>query len=132
MICYPTGRPDAFYTIPNSVTIIRANAFELCSNLKTITIPDSVTSIETEAFRDCSNLKYINIPKSATDIKPFAFIGCSSLKEIHNNSIIPQEITSDCFSEVDMEACISYVPKGSYDAYKNAEGWKECINIIEE
>ena len=50
------------------VTTIGRGAFDICSNLKTVTIPPSVTSIENFAFRYCSSLIGITIPASVTSI----------------------------------------------------------------
>ena len=40
-------------TIPNTVTIIGADAFNYCTSLTNITIPNSVTTIEERAFGGC-------------------------------------------------------------------------------
>jgi hypothetical protein len=75
LIQYPGGIAGS-YTIPNSVTNIRAAAFFFCSRLTSVTIPNSVTSIEEEAFYDCTSLNSIVIPNSVTSIGSEAFAGC--------------------------------------------------------
>ena len=68
--------------IPNSVTIIREEAFAYARNLKKVSIPDSVTTIEGRAFRDCTLLTGITIPDSVTKIGDGAFRSCDSLTSI--------------------------------------------------
>ena len=90
LICYPAGKTDKSYTIPNSVTSIDYQAFTYCTSLKSITIPDSVTSIGEFAFEYCKSLTSITIPNSATEIGFGAFSGCASLISI----TIPNSVTS--------------------------------------
>ena len=78
------------YTIPNSVTSIKDEAFKGCSSLTSITIPNSVTSIGEWAFEYCSSLTSITIPDSVTEIGEYAFSGCSSLTSI----TIPESVTT--------------------------------------
>ncbi len=88
--CYPAGKGDENYTIPNGVTSIESSAFEGCTGLTGINIPDSVTSIEDCTFQDCTNLTNITIPNSVTSIKGGVFQGCKSLTSI----TIPDSVTS--------------------------------------
>ena len=90
IICYPAGKTDKSYTIPNSVTWIGRYAFIDCTSLTSITIPDSVTSIGDSAFKDCSSLTSITIPFGVTSIRNSTFYGCSSLTSI----TIPNGVTS--------------------------------------
>ena len=88
LICYPIGKQDTFFTIPNSVTSIDSCAFD-CSSLTSITIPNSVTTIGYHAFRGCSSLTSITIPNSVILIDNGAFYNCSSLTSITiPNSVI--------------------------------------------
>ena len=81
LICYPIGKQDTFFTIPNSVTSIDSCAFD-CSSLTSITIPNSVTTIGYHAFRGCSSLTSITIPNSVISIGEYTFYGCSSLESV--------------------------------------------------
>ena len=90
LICYPAGKTDKSYNIPNSVTSIGDSAFEDCTSLTSITIPNGVTSIGESAFEDCSSLISITIPDSVTEIGSGAFSGCTSL----TNITIPDSVTS--------------------------------------
>jgi hypothetical protein len=61
LIQYPEGKPDAHYSIPNSVTSSGDWAFSNCSSLAAVNIPNSVTSIGERAFVSCSNLTAIDV-----------------------------------------------------------------------
>ena len=119
-------------TIPNSVTSIGESAFRNCSGLTSVTIPNSVTSIGNDAFYNCSGLTSITIPNSVTSIGGYAFYGCSSLTSIVSlNNTPPTLQSSYVFYSVDKANCIVWVPKGSANAYKDADGWKDFQNIRE-
>ena len=60
LICYPTGKTEKDYTIPDGVAYI-VNAFIGCTNLNSITIPKSVASINGGAFWYCKNLYSITV-----------------------------------------------------------------------
>ncbi|MCC8112254.1 MAG: leucine-rich repeat domain-containing protein [Ruminococcus sp.] len=65
LICYPAGKTNKSYTIPDSVTSIGICAFGNCYYLTSITILDSVTSIGDDAFYYCTGLTNLTIPDSA-------------------------------------------------------------------
>ena len=90
LVCYPAGKTNTSYTIPNSVTSISYGAFCGCSSLTSITIPDSVTNIDSYAFNACSNLTSITIPDSVKNISDNVFSNCSSLTSI----TIPDSVTN--------------------------------------
>ncbi len=89
LLAYPAGKTGMF-TVPDSVTSIKEEAFVDCSGLTGITIPDSVTSIKYNTFTGCTGLTNIIIPDSVTSIGIRAFEHCESLTDI----TIPGSITS--------------------------------------
>ncbi|QVK18233.1 leucine-rich repeat protein [Mycoplasmatota bacterium] len=82
IICYPAGKNEATYTIPDSVTRIGNYAFYKATNLESITIPDSVIRIDDFAFYKASNLTSFTIPNSVTSIGNYAFKGATSITSI--------------------------------------------------
>ena len=52
------------------------------SSLTSINIPDTVTIIKSDAFSGCDNLKYLSIGKNVEEIGESAFFWCNSLKSI--------------------------------------------------
>ena len=74
-------------SIPNSVTIIRAQAFYNCRALQSISIPNSVTGIGDNTFLNCYTLQSISIPNGVTTIWNSTFYNCYALQSIsiHNN-----------------------------------------------
>lgn len=113
LICYPEGKADKSYTVPNTVKVIgylsfyRCElieelimqegvtkiddlAFLWCSALKEVTIPNSVTTIGTQAFDVCKSLESIEIPNSVTTIGERVFESCEKL----DNVVIPSSINS--------------------------------------
>lgn len=112
LICFPPAKYAKTYSVPNSVTTIRANAFNLAnieeiiipdnirtidrytfsqsSRLKSVTLPNSITQIEFRAFEDCINLTSITLPNNIAQIGDYAFYRCSSLTSI----TFPKSITT--------------------------------------
>ena len=117
-------------TIPNSVTTIGDYAFSGCSSLTSVTIPNSVTSIGSRAFRDCSSLTSITIPNSVTTIGESAFEDCRGLTSITCEASTPPVLGGGAFSGISNTIPV-YVPCGSEDTYKSADGWNLFSDIQE-
>ena len=117
-------------TIPNSVTSIGGYAFYGCSGLTSVTIPNSVTKIDESTFYNCTGLTSITIPNSVTSIGDRAFYGCTSLTSVIVLNPTPISIGEDAFPN--RTNATLYVPKGSKDAYRAADYWKEFkwIDIV--
>ena len=154
--------------ILNGVTAIESNAFLNCRNLTSVTMPSSITIVYAEAFKDCGNVKrvdisdlaawcktefrgtlanplyygeaklYLNnteiteltIPSNVTAIKAYAFAGCSnSLKSV----IIPKNVTEigrEAFRNCNADELIinSKAVETDYLTSANA-GWHDYFNF---
>lgn len=97
-VCYPAGRGDKSYTIPEGVTKVEAGA---CSQFTSVTLPKSMATINYSAFNGCKSLTSITIPDSVTEIQQQAFYYCTSL----TNITIPNSVTKIETSAFDQ--CIS-------------------------
>ncbi|MCR4689410.1 MAG: leucine-rich repeat protein [Saccharofermentans sp.] len=65
--------------LPETVTVIEAEAFNTCEDLEYVYLPSGLESIGREAFDYCDELSYIYIPDSCTYIGKWAFDDCSQL-----------------------------------------------------
>ncbi len=89
LLCYPAGKTDKSYSVPESVTSIVQEAFRNCINLEKIDLPKKLKIIDTSTFYNCTNLKSIDIPDGVTGIGREAFTLCINL----TNVIIPKSVT---------------------------------------
>ena len=83
--------------LPSTVKSIGDNSFSNCFNLKSITLSNSLENIGYGAFANCENLSEIDIPNTVTDIDRWAFSNCNKL----NSITIPDSVTylgSDTFN----------------------------------
>lgn len=71
--------------IPSFVQAIELRGFYENSNIETLEIPESVQIIRDEAFLICDNLRKIGFKCDNVDIRNRAFFGCISLEEIELN-----------------------------------------------
>ena len=60
LMCYPAGKVDTSYIIPNSVETIGVMAFYECKSLTSVTMPNSVTKIGECAF-DINGGGFLNV-----------------------------------------------------------------------
>ncbi len=127
IICFPAGKTQSEYTIPESVTRIFNYAFDSCSALTSVTIPNSVTTIGKVAFKNCSGLTSVTIPNSVTTIGESAFNGCSNLASVTVEMETPLTITENTFSN--RANATLYVPAGCKTAYEAAQYWQD-FNIV--
>jgi hypothetical protein len=121
-------------TLSNSLTEL-SGIFEGCSSLESITIPDSVNEITSYNFYNCTSLTSITIPASVSRLGNYAFYGCSALKAIYLQSTVPPILATPYDGTYNIFAANApdrkiYVPAGSAEAYKTAEGWSTYADDI--
>ena len=83
LICYPGGKKDTTYTIPDTAMSIEDYAFYNCSSLKNVSLGSAskLSSIGDSAFYH-TGLTGITIPDSVTSIGDKAFYKCESLASV--------------------------------------------------
>ena len=126
LICYPAGKQEEAYEVPQGIQQIKSYAFYDCSALTSIKLPDSVTSIGESAFCGCDSLTTIELPDSVTRIGNEAFAWCSTLTSIE----LPDSVTSigdeafaECSALTNIELPDSVTRIGN-------SAFKRCDNLI--
>lgn len=115
------------YILNGNITIIPERKFYHCS-ITSITLPETLTEIQRDAFSFCP-LTSITIPAYVTSIGRYPFRECP-LQSITVNSTTPPTL-DDSFIDVNNSIPV-YVPEGTADTYKAAEGWKDFGDNITE
>lgn len=74
LICYPNGKPGDSYTVLEGTNTIGANAFDYCTQLRTIKFPSTITYLGGESlgyyfppFEGCKNLTLYGEPGSMVE-----------------------------------------------------------------
>lgn len=76
---------------------VHRRAFGSCEGLTNLNFSNTkLTNIKSNAFEDCTNLKTIHLPGSVLEIRSQAFIGCKSLNQIFYNGTINNWAFIDC------------------------------------
>ena len=75
------------------------------------------------------SLEKIILGSSLKQARCFNYQSCINVKEIHCKAITPPDcgFASDIYNDATL-----YVPKGCYEAYYTAVGWRNFKTIIEE
>lgn len=124
IICYPAGKAESNYSVPDSVVSIEQDAFA-GNTLTSIQIPNSVTEIGDFAFMYSKNLTDITIPEPVTIIRDYVFSNCSCLTKVTFPSglkTIGQSTFQKCTSLADLQ-----LPKG-LESF-GAEAFRECTSL---
>lgn len=114
---------------PASLESIKHSAF-YGSALKEADLSKTrITTLESSTFSNCASLTSVQLPRTLTFIEGSAFYNCTSLTEITLNATTPPTFDSWSLSTCSSLKVI-YVPTGSVQDYRTAEGWKDYAEKI--
>ena len=103
---------------------------ENCTKLTDVTLPPNITKLNF-GFPNCTSLKHMTIPSKVSVITSGIWANCSSLESLTFLSVTPPDLGEYYASTFqNTNNCILYVPSGSVNAYKAADGWKEYASRI--
>lgn len=119
LFCYPSGKKDKVYTVPESVKEINQNACEYNSYVETVIVLGNI-SVGSWAFRYCSDLRTIYFLGETTLLYSSCF-QTDFIKEIYFASMKPFIGPDDVLNSISKNLTI-YIPLGTYDAYWEALG----------
>ena len=112
LVCYPAGKADSSFAVPEGTLSIGDDAFAGCFSLTSIALPEGLTSIGEGAFVGCFFLRTIALPDSLMTIGDSAFVGCFALSAV----ALPEGLTS--IGEGAFDGCSDTltltVPRDSY------------------
>ena len=154
LLITPTNKNLTSYTIKEGTKYFDIAAFESCKNITSvgvvgsgasIEIPNEITELPNAIFRHCSGLTSATLHSNITKIGIYSFTNCSGLTGITIESIEPPYMQYDRrydttygeyyndYSSVfkNTNDCPIYVPSGSVNAYKAADGWKTYKSRIQ-
>lgn len=114
--------------IPFHTTSLGRGAFYGCVKLRNAVI-NNCNIIYNGAFYNCHALESISLPADLTSIGELAFAGCDNVKEVYVYASEPPATYDNFFSTY---TATLYVPFGTSEAYRQAEGWRNFSNIVEK
>ena len=120
------GNHTLEYTLKPNVTELSGTImFDSCHSLISVEFPNCITTIG-PLFGFCDQLTTVIVPSSVTSFGVHAgvFWECSSLSSLTMLSTTPPTTVGPFDGMGDVTVPNIYVPNGSVDAYKAADGWK--------
>ena len=73
LLCYPAGKTNSSYAVPNGTTKITSEAFKYNTNITAVSIPASVQEIGGYAFFCCDNLVNVDLAEGIKKVASTAF-----------------------------------------------------------
>jgi len=89
LICHPEKNAASVYAVPNSVTKIEKNAFQLSSMLTKVVLNSGLEKIAECGFYECKNMDIDSFPEGLVSIGSYAFWSDTALTK----AILPDSLT---------------------------------------
>lgn len=115
-----------------TTSIMNTNAYGYNFSISEVEFYSGTAVLPVSCFTYCASLSSITIPSTITGIDSAGFQYCTSLMEIHMQATAPPTLGTNVFNALPSNFII-YVPTGTGDTYKSAEGWSAYADhIVEE
>lgn len=106
------------------------------TELTEIDVPNDISAIKDYTFNGCTSITKVTMHNRVTSVGHSTFCECFNLKEVYCMTTIPPTCGTTTFSyykngEFYPLGCKIYVPIGSVEAYKVADGWNSYVSHIE-
>lgn len=95
-------------------------------------VPSGVKVVHRYAFAGRFLYERVSLPCSVDSIGAYAFNRCFDLCKTYIHAATPPVIDETAIDPLDLSLRTLYVPNGSKQAYRNAEGWKKYARNIKE
>ena len=118
----------AAITLPSTTVEINNNAFAGCTSLASVALPERLSVISSQAFYGCTALQSITLPEGLAHVDNGAFLN-SGLLDVHALAMTPPYAHNDAFDADIYARAALHVPSGAEEAYREAQGWKNFLNI---
>ena len=124
-----TGYDLTLVSIPSSVEVVSAGAFEKCVCLEKVTFSEGLKVIESFAFYECDALVTVELPDGLTLLDGFAFGDCDTLEEV----ILPDDFEGfEILSFINSSRrCIDNPIDGSDNAVLVVKKNSKAVSLIE-
>ena len=115
--------------LPSHLTVLPEFTFGYCASLQEYEVGDKVEKLGNEAFKYCLGLKSITLPACLKEIGTDAFLKTPVLRTVVVKAQVPP--TGAVFADTTYLEGTLFVPAGTLNAYKAADGWSKFKNIQE-
>lgn len=126
LYCYPGGKGDVSYNLPDTVRMIGRDAISDNNYLESLTLNEGLVSMGECSIIRCWNLEYVNIPSTVYELEEPFIRFCPNIVEIDVSEDNPWYVSVDeVMFTYDMTTLLKY-PSGIQNAhYDVPEGVRE-------
>lgn len=129
VVSVPDARVNKVLYVREGVKTLGAQSMRMGTTTE-LYLPEGFTTVESGACMSNEALTKVVLPASTDSLGSQAFNGCNALASVTVLAKNPPLVNGDEVFAGAYENATLYVPKGSVDAYKTAEVWKQFKNIV--
>jgi hypothetical protein len=99
LICWPAGKGESDYEIPDGVLRVGDYAFAGAGELQYLFFPETLSAVGSYAFAACADLKTVVFPAGSVSLGDSAFAGCSALELVGFSGELPTVLGENVFAD---------------------------------